>query len=963
MTPRLALLSEGRPPPPHVDLFLDLFSDRAAAHAFALFREQNPLAGALSGNPTVDAWRAWLDAREALAQARPWDALQRLKRLAVAHGWQDGSLAAVEVSAVVAECLTDGNQPLDAIDAWEQLRDQLLGFAERAAGDPDAAAEELKVALEELTGARGLTVSSDALVGSWALGRGLPLLLDIGVRDVGVLEQAREEQAARATASRIEDDVSRFHSIFGLAFGERELEKVQFALGNAWTALDTKRALQHFSAAGGDTGENLTAAVNLANCLLRLGRFGEARARYADLESAFELAGAYLDAARVWAGECIADWKDRHDPSIRDSLVGAVKLFEKSLPDTADPATLYMLKQFNEPALTLLVAVIADCDDRSDDRLEELLSALWALQRPELKADLERDTPEEAGWAALFARQSSRLEITKAMMEPFPETRVVHLCAATDELVFVAYGYDDAQFRLETSVLGESGARSLTRFLELLDEQLAADLRRDESQLTAIGEELAACGDALGAGLSPALADLLGSAAHLYYMPHAYGSVDLFPLGGLRLEGKWLAEMPTISRSPTPNHLRETLSPTRPAPGVNRVARVVKGDPEAGPTALRQLEAEAGRAVHILGVLGFDAAPAEDPNASELVRLLDGGAGIVHYVGHGLASDVYEGLPLHSGDVLRPVHLDALPGFTTGFVFLCACDAAAVRYGAGGYQTGIASRLVERGAPAVVAFTQPMLEERAGAVVRELYPQAAKGPLGAAVREAQRGLAGRVPAYAWLSVAAYGDPEVTLPGIAGQGEIGTSSAQARTWHSAFRTYAVLRTDEARSEALDVLDQAPEQLRRLARELIETAFSEPPASAAERLAELDSAALACAPPGAGPLSLHAAVVLERAHGVGMDEAPIRFPEPGDETRELYGELVLLAQIGASLFDTRLNGLAHALLGRLLAWDQGNIQHAAVPLREARDKLREAAPLSPFVTRIHQETEGIIRQFGG
>jgi ferric-dicitrate binding protein FerR (iron transport regulator) len=79
--------------------------------------------------------------------------------------------------------------------------------------------------------------------------------------------------------------------------------------------------------------------------------------------------------------------------------------------------------------------------------------------------------------------------------------------------------------------------------------------------------------------------------------------------------------------------------------------------------------------------------------------------------------------------------------------------------------------------------------------------------------------------------------------------------------------------------------------------------------------------------------------------------------------LFRDLVLVAQIGATLFDTRLNGLAHALVGRILAWSDGNLTHAGVPLSQAAEKLLEAAPHSPFLARIREESVGILRQFGG
>lgn len=85
-------------------------------------------------------------------------------------------------------------------------------------------------------------------------------------------------------------------------------------------------------------------------------------------------------------------------------------------------------------------------------------------------------------------------------------------------------------------------------------------------------------------------------------------------------------------------------------------------------------------------------------------------------------------------------------------------------------------------------------------------------PFGPAIREVQRNLARRIPEYTWLSVAAFGDPELRVPDLAGKQEVGTSSARAKTWHSALRTYAVLRTDGTRSGALVAIAEAPEELR-------------------------------------------------------------------------------------------------------------------------------------------------------
>ncbi|MGR7026620.1 CHAT domain-containing protein [Geodermatophilus sp. URMC 62] len=943
-----------------MEIFTTLFSDDAARYAYSTLRDRDPRLGIISRDPTVNAWRAWLEAKEALAQGRPWAAVSRIKRSTGIGGTPPGSLVSLEQTAVLAECAAQGYQPVVALDLHEQLRSDLFRFAGGAAADAHPAADQLMTCLREIVGAEGMRIPARDLVGSWAIGRGLPLLLRLSARAVELLVDSRHSEDAAAAGRRCETDIDRYHDLFGLAFGPEDLEAVEMCLGNVWTALDPEVAAAHFTAAGGEDVRKPSAAANLANCLLRLGRFREARARYARLESYFELIGDHLGASRVWAGECIAAWKERPDPTVRHSLAGAISMFEDHIPDSADRRTLYTIKRFLEPALSLMITVLAASEDRSDERINDFLSVLWALQRPEQTAGLDRELPEGRGWDRLLAARSRPLEITRSMLEPFATSRVVHLCSATDEVVLVVYGFLDGAFSFEAVPLGEAGAADIERFLTLMDEQLAADLRRDSRQLRQIDAELAGIGEHLGKRLTVGARALLRSAEVLYYMPHPYGAVDRFPLGALRLDGRWLASTTSILRTPGPNHLRELLSATRPPLPGSRAARVVTGDPDAGPSSLKLLHAESARAAHILTVLGFDAAVETEAGADDVVDLLDGAAGIVHYVGHGLASEVYEGLPLTSGEVLRPYHLDRLPGFTTGFVFLCACDGASVRHGPGGYQTGMASRLAERGAPGLLAFNHAVPEERASQAVRCVYPRLRLLPFGEAVRGAQESMSHEMPAYTWLSLSAFGDPELQLASLTQSGAKSPSSAKARTWHAALRSYAVLRTDEALREAEAAVPDAPLPVRLIVRELLYSAYRAPGGLTAERLIRLDSDGLDQQDhvTADGLLSLHAVIVLQRAHACGLDTQAIGIPSSRAEILDLYSQLVDVTLIGSALFDTRLNGLAHALLGRLRVRALGEVRSAERSLEEALEKLLEAVPASPFLARIHQETGRIL-----
>jgi hypothetical protein len=319
---------------------------------------------------------------------------------------------------------------------------------------------------------------------------------------------------------------------------------------------------------------------------------------------------------------------------------------------------------------------------------------------------------------------------------------------------------------------------------------------------------------------------------------------------------------------------------------------------------------------------------------------------------------------LTSNDMFRALDLDYLTGFKTPFVFLCACEAARIRHGAGGYQIGLASKLVERGAPAVVAFSMPIPETRAFEIVRIFYRQAFRRPFGVAVRDSQKELIQQLPAYAWLALSAYGDPNLRLPAMVNNEHVPMSADRAHTWHSHLRSYAVLRTEPARQLMWNELSSVPTQLRSLVREFLASAFLDPSCSSDGVLDRLEEKSLSVLrDSGVGLLSIRAAICLERAHRIGLDANPIRWPEPGDATRRLLYELHFVAVLGVTLFDTRLNGLGCALMGRLITWDQGNLDHSAVFLQQGIEKLKECASLSPYVRRIVDESISIVQQFGG
>lgn len=948
-----------------VDLLRTLFSDTAAQHAYDLLAGRDPLAGAITRDPTRLTWRAWRAAKRDIARGDPlagWQALLALNKRAPMNE-QPSSLAELERLALIAQCLALGHQVLPALEHTRGARRALMRFAVRLGEQLEACTRELRAMLAELTASNWTEDGADrALLQAWVIGRAIPLLISLaqGEADLGVRLGADVD----TIAADLEADAARLQATVGAKLDATTEAQLRFALGNLYTENKPALAAEHFDhvahALGLESGLGLQAAANAAHCLMRTERLAEAEARLGSLESLFEMRGDRSGAARVWISECVARWKRLHDPDVRRSLVGAIAMFEDTLRGRGDPMTRYVDKRYVEPGYLLLVAAIADGPERNDDALDVLLGAVWALQSRDLLADPLPQMPAEP-WRRLLAQQRRPLAITRTMLEPLPDVGIVHLLSVTDRVVWLAYAADRKHgLRLECQALGEAHAQKIGELLRLMHEQLEADRVGDALGVASLGDALARTGEAIAADLSPALRTLLTSVRCILHLPHAYGNVDEFPLGALRWDGQWLAQRTPVLRAATVNQLRELLSPRR-CVWPQHEAFVFTGDTSAPGARLAGIDAERSRAMHRLLAVGFAASVHETAGRAVLSHWLEGGAGALHYIGHGLANEVIEGLPLVAGEQFGPLDIDQLEGHRVPFVFLCACLAARLRAGSGGYHTGIASRLLERGSPGVLAFTMPVIEDRAYALAQIFYRAAARAPLGEAVRETQTQAFATMPAYAVLALAAHGDPGFELAAMAGAAPVPLLAHAARSWQSTLCAYCVLRTADSASALRGGLGEVPEPLRTGLAAWLDTAFASPPADTTQ-LDALQAMALAADTlPALDRLCVRAAVAAQRLNAAGADKWPL--PETvAAQRRTLVDEANFIAELGAALFDMPLNALGLSLAARLYAHGREDAQEAALYLRQSRQQLRPWEGDSAFVARLRAEDLTLLERFG-
>jgi hypothetical protein len=493
-----------------------------------------------------------------------------------------------------------------------------------------------------------------------------------------------------------------------------------------------------------------------------------------------------------------------------------------------------------------------------------------------------------------------------------------------------------------------------------MHEHVAADTSGDVLGMQGLERELERLGEAIADDLAAEWRGVLGAMERVIYLPHPFGNVDELPLSGLRIGGRWLGETLPITRSPSVNHLREMLSPNRATMRPNRAAKILVGSLTLGEESLASTRDATKLASAALGALGFEAAIDEGAGRVELTQWLDGAAGALHYVGHGIANEVMEALPLANGELFGPLDADRLNGNRVPFVFCCACVAARVRSGAGGYQTGVVSKLIERGAPAAIAFSMPVVESRAYALARRFYREASRLPFGDAARATMADA--ELPAYVRLSMTAYGDPAFVLTSVARGEQVTTLQGELASWDAALRSHCVLRTLETEARVRTTLDAVPPELARPLGRWLDTAFQEPVSSIPEELDALEQAALAAEEIGdAMRLSVRAAVCAERLHASGVDGAPMSLSDPAAAPRLLECANFLM-MLGGALFDSRLNGLGHSLRGRVVTIDRNDATPVAVSLREGRKQLLECEGLSPFVRGLRELDGRLLEHYG-
>jgi CHAT domain-containing protein len=504
------------------------------------------------------------------------------------------------------------------------------------------------------------------------------------------------------------------------------------------------------------------ALFNQANSCLSLERYAEAREKY---DKCFEYFGIadQESVMRARHGELVARWKLDPDTDIEAEARQLLIDWERFLEEKPDRRFLYRDKAAISPLYELMISLLARRGGvQAAIDYYDVLAAL--RQDQALAASALQPDSDEAG----LLRE---LEVLSEFLADRPGYLVFFLQRGVGVLTYLAVrGGGDITDNLDGALLfGVMPAQLPAIVIDLLQaeqEDLEAIYSGQSLETGPASPELARLATQAWEALPDRLRDWLSAAQIIVYSPDASGNFDKVPFELFGPEQGWLGIDHAIVRHPSPATVMSLLTRIRPGPEGKR-GWVVRAEDPVGFMPLPEADIEVAQVSRCFGLLGLESLAGTRPDVPALIEALDAGYRVIHYSGHGLAGGLGEGLPLAGGRPLQPGDLGDLSGLRTPFVFLSACDVGRTRYISGGKQSGLATGLVEKGAPAVVGCLHAVPDRVARLMAVTFYREARAHPVGEALCLARKRLADQgIQPACWAVYALYGDPAATISATA-----------------------------------------------------------------------------------------------------------------------------------------------------------------------------------------------------
>ncbi|MFI7317019.1 CHAT domain-containing protein [Streptomyces venezuelae] len=716
--------------------------------------------------------KLWLVLRTALAAEalQAWPMVRRLTaslQELVVEGLP--TLGDVEARALQARMALLDRDVVRAVDLARATLDAL----ERRPEQPLAAPrEELELLTFLFTAFPSVPseIDHETLGRGWLVGRGAVLYTQMSFIAV--------RGGNGALGARILDRIGHFEDFLRRSSGDRQvpvehLSDLAFRLGEVALQGSPRVARDYYEFVVSVTEDNLAshfdALARSGECCLALGDFNAAGWKLRQLgalgDQFFDRTA--IDLARV--GLAVAEDTPEVIASRFDGEEARRLLVRGIADDSAgdDQRTRYFIKRRQDNLLRVVSAVACV---RADPEL--LAACLWAETSPgaaltpvdeeklvvgvrdEVLTRLLHDTDRGDLFRTVLDEELDPLATIMRVREWMRPDEMVLIVAPTVH----AHAFLAVLPRADKPLIGQiaSGADP-QRLTVTLEQQLTADILDDALLVSEFEAEVQQCARTLGAALPPELRAALDSASMVHYVGVATPETSAFPLELASWQERSLSERAVVARWPSLDTLIRSLtssaSPLVPPAGV---FLAVKGARSLDGVELTALDRAIDEVVGDLRGMGLD---------GRVISVDDGlpddcpPVDVLHFAGHGLAAEFYEGLPDSRGSVLDAVRLSRM---RPRLAILEACRVGRLRYMGGGLHDGLPAALVSESFGAVLGFSGPVPEERARETIRQMYGHLATRPLGQAVLQTRRDTLAAMPSYMRAFLLLYGDPRISV---------------------------------------------------------------------------------------------------------------------------------------------------------------------------------------------------------
>lgn len=543
----------------------------------------------------------------------------------------------------------------------------------------------------------------------------------------------------------------------------RDVANLNDGLGNPQAAFDgfmEARAMLQAPNVTGVEDELRELEFNIANQQAKLGRHAEAIETFKRCAEAFDAAGQTESALRARHGALVSQWESGGSPAalltpLEEVLRGYEQVVQggESLADAARQN----LHAGNVMWLTLASRQIGQAVTPA-----RFLHQLFASREGDARGHSAWYEAQSAGCDHQMLGPMSLL--LARLGQERADLLVLALELGIGEVLAVTLvgGNIPLAERLVVERFSDAASQALQNLMSSRREANLAIASRALAATAAPDASFEKACRALWQALPPRTRERLAAAGTVFFMPDPGGALDETPIELVHDGEAYLGLRKNIVRAAGWRQLAQSLAPNFvDAVGRGRFA-LVRGADLPGLGVLSCAEDEAAQVDVRAREYFANVQSVVEPTLPEFQALLEQGPDVLHFTGHSHADAAGEVLVLRADCGAGVPELAAPRSHPAPLSIFCSCLVGLHRPTPRGVTRGIASVLLEAGAPAVVAALVSLPDQVGHDFALALHFHATDKPIGAAVQAARVTLARRFHPVTWGCFALFGRADAPL---------------------------------------------------------------------------------------------------------------------------------------------------------------------------------------------------------